>query len=80
MRHEPKGTGSLYLRYIQDPRLIGAFREEPGIFPGYHMNKDHWLTVALDGTVGEEKIRFLTELSHSLTKGGKRETIQEVLP
>ena len=31
---------------------------EPGIFPGWHMNKAHWLTVALDGSVDGEKIRF----------------------
>ena len=34
-----------------DTRLIGSFRMEPGIFPGWHMNKSHWLSVALDGTV-----------------------------
>ena len=31
-----------------DPRLIGSFREELGIFPGWHMNKAHWLSVALE--------------------------------
>lgn len=51
-----------------DTRLIGAFREEPGIFPGWHMNKAHWLTVALDGTVEDEKIRFLVHMSYELTK------------
>jgi len=51
-----------------DTRLIGTFRLEPGIFPGWHMNKAHWLSVALDGTVEEEKIRFLTDMSYELTK------------
>ena len=51
-----------------DIRLIGSFRMEPGIFPGWHMNKDHWLTVALDGTVEDEKIRFLADMSYVLTK------------
>ena len=51
-----------------DTRLIGSFREEPGIFPGWHMNKAHWLTVALDGTVEDEKIRFLADMSYELTK------------
>ena len=53
-----------------DPRLIGSFREEPGIFPGWHMNKAHWLTVALDGTVEDEMIRFLVDMSYELTSGG----------
>ena len=51
-----------------DTRLIGSFREEPGIFPGWHMNKAHWLSVALDGTVEVEKIRFLVDMSYELTK------------
>lgn len=51
-----------------DPRLIGSFREDPGIFPGWHMNKAHWLSVTLDGTVDDEKIRFLVDMSYELTK------------
>ena len=51
-----------------DPRLIGSFREEAGIFPGWHMNKAHWLSVALDGTVDTEQIKFLASLSYDLTK------------
>lgn len=52
-----------------DTRLIGSFREELGIFPGWHMNKAHWLSVALDGTVEDEKIQFLVDMSYELTKG-----------
>ena len=51
-----------------DTRLIGSFRMEPGIFPGWHMNKAHWLSVALDGTVEDEKIQFLVDMSYELTK------------
>ncbi len=31
-----------------DPLLIPSLRERPGCFPAYHMNKTHWITVALD--------------------------------
>ena len=51
-----------------DTRLIGSFREEPGIFPGWHMNKAHWLSVALETCVEDEKIRFLVDMSYELTK------------
>lgn len=51
-----------------DTRLIGTFREEPGIYPGWHMNKAHWLSVALDGMVENEMIRFLMDMSYELTK------------
>lgn len=52
-----------------DPRLIGSFRLEEGIFPGWHMNKAHWLSVALDGTAEDKKIKFLVDMSYELTNG-----------
>lgn len=51
-----------------DTRLIGSFREEMGIYPAYHMSKAHWLTVALDGTVDDDKLKFLLDMSFDLTK------------
>lgn len=65
-------TGEGQIRVVNlkcDPRLIGSFREMPGIFPAYHMNKAHWLTVALDGTVAEDALLFLLDMSFQLTKG-----------
>ena len=50
-----------------DTRLIGTFREMPGIFPGWHMNKAHWITVALDGTVPDETVCFLVDMSYKIT-------------
>ena len=32
------------------------------------MNKAHWLSVALDGMVEDEKIKFLAQMSYELTK------------
>ncbi len=65
-----EGEGEISVVNLKcDTRLIGSFREEPGIFPGWHMNKAHWLTVALDGAVEDEKIKFLVDMSDELTKG-----------
>ncbi len=51
-----------------DPLLVDAMRQEPGFFPAYHMNKTHWITVALDGSADDEKLRFVLERSFDLTK------------
>lgn len=51
-----------------DPLLVNAMRQEPGFFPAYHMNKTHWITVALDGSADDEKLRFVLERSFDLTK------------
>ena len=37
-----------------DTRLIGSFWEEPSIFPGWHVNKAHWLSVSLEEGVDDE--------------------------
>ncbi len=49
------------------PELIGGLRKEDGIFPAYHMNKEHWITVLLDGTISKQKICELIDLSYDLT-------------
>ena len=38
------------------------------ILPGYHMNKKHWITVVLDGTVPIEEIINLIDKSYVLAK------------
>ena len=49
------------------PLRMGAYRMQPGILPGYHMNKEHWLTVLLDGTAEDDLIKELLEISFDLT-------------
>lgn len=50
-----------------DPILIGSLRGEPGIFPAYHMNKEQWITVVLDGSVSDDKIKMLLDMSYQAT-------------
>lgn len=50
-----------------DPILIGSLRNEPGLFPAYHMSKTSWVSVALDGSVSEEKIKMLLDMSYNVT-------------
>lgn len=50
-----------------DPILIGTLREEPGFFPAYHMSKDSWITVALNGSVSDDKTKMLLDMSYEAT-------------
>ncbi len=54
-----------------DPALSGSLRSQPGIFPGYHMNKEKWITVLLDGTVDMAQIEILLDMSYDIA-GKKR--------
>lgn len=54
-----------------DPVMAGTFMNSSGILPGYHMNKAHWITVLLDGTVPIDVVELLISSSYELTKKEK---------
>ncbi|MEM7077691.1 MAG: MmcQ/YjbR family DNA-binding protein [Pseudomonadota bacterium] len=50
-----------------DPDQAVALRDIfPSVLPGYHMNKLHWNTVLLDGSVPAGEIERMIELSFEL--------------
>ena len=49
------------------PILAGSLLMENGFFPAYHMRKDSWITVALDGSVADDKIKMLLDVSYQAT-------------
>lgn len=38
--------------------------------PGYHMNKKHWVTVLMDGTIPDKLVRSWIEQSYNLVVAG----------
>lgn len=63
------GTGELDVvnlksASVPDILLSGV----PGAFPAYHMNKRHWITLALDGSFPEAELYRLVEESFRLTR------------
>lgn len=50
-----------------DPRLIGTLLDGTRYFPAYHMNKEHWVSLLLDGSIPMDEISFLIETSYQLT-------------
>jgi predicted DNA-binding protein (MmcQ/YjbR family) len=51
-----------------EPEIISILTKGNGYLPAYHMNKSHWVTVLLDGTVTGEQIKKLLQDSYDLTK------------
>ena len=43
-----------------------------GILPAYHMNKKHWISILLNGTVETDLTEALLENSYELTKKKRR--------
>lgn len=65
-----QGQGKVEVLNVKgDPRIIGALKGQPGFFPAYHMNKEQWLSILLEGPVEEGQIRELLRMSYELTRG-----------
>ena len=57
---------------VDDPFFRDMMIQENGIMPAYHMNKQHWITVLLDGTVQDEKVCNLIDMSFLATDSAKK--------
>lgn len=63
------GDGTVDVLNVKcDPIFIGSLRRQDGFHPAYHMNKDQWISIRLDGSASEEDIKSLIDLSYGLTK------------
>ena len=63
------GDGSVYIADLKcGPILGGSYLGKNGFLPAYHMNKENWISVLLDGSVPQEEFITLLETSYYLTK------------
>jgi len=61
------GSEPLRVSVKCEPALAERLREaHPEITPGYHLNKRHWNTVLLDGTVPADELVELIDHSYDL--------------
>lgn len=51
------------------PEAIPDMVDGKRVFTGYHMNKKHWITLPLDGTLPAEEICAMLDTSYALAKG-----------
>jgi len=62
--------GELNLNLKCDPAFAIELRERyPSVIPGYHMNKKHWNTVIIDGTIPDNEIFSWIDHSYDIVKG-----------
>lgn len=67
-----------------DPELAIELRERhPAVLPGYHMNKQLWNTVMIDGTIPDNTLLEWIDMSYSLIVESlprkKKEELQKLL-
>ena len=51
-------------------RAVFLRRTYSDVLAGYHMNKEHWNTVIIDGSIPPEDLREMITHSYTLTNGG----------
>jgi predicted DNA-binding protein (MmcQ/YjbR family) len=76
-------SGQLSVNLKCDPARAIELREEySSIIPGYHMNKTHWNTLIMDGSLKRELIKGLIEHSYQLIvdslPGSKKEELKKL--
>jgi predicted DNA-binding protein (MmcQ/YjbR family) len=71
--------GSVNLKCDPDWALELRARHD-AVRPGYHMNKRHWNTVDLDGTVDDEDLREMIDHSYDLVVGSLPRKQRAALP
>lgn len=63
-----------------DPEEVEELRERyEGVLPGYHMNKKHWNTVLLDGSIPDRLLLEWTRNSYDLVVKGLPKKTREQL-
>ena len=59
------GDGRIDILNVQlNPRWISSLRVREGFRPAWHMNRNKWVTVLLDGSVSDDEIRDLLEKAY----------------
>ena len=65
------GDGPAWLNLKCLPEHAEILRElYPAVRPGYHMNKRHWNTVVLDGTLADADLEGMIDESYRLVVAG----------
>lgn len=63
-----KGDGTLDIVNLKCGSVMaGSLLNEKGFFSAYHMNKENWISVALDGSVPDDIIKLLLDISYDET-------------
>lgn len=59
--------GRIWMNLKAEPETARFWRSVfPSVLPAYHMNKEHWNSVILDGSVPEETLSAMIEDSFAL--------------
>ena len=63
---------------LDDLMLVDMLVQRAGYLRGYHLNRGNWISILLDGTVPEEEIENMIDLSYRVTASSRKK--QKIRP
>lgn len=76
----PLDENELSINLKCEPEQAVALREKyAAVKPGYHMNKTHWNTVMVDGSIGKSELLQMVDHSYDLIVKSLTRKQQEAL-
>lgn len=74
------GNGTIDVINVKaDTEMISFIADTPGFMPAYHMNKRHWLTIFLDGSVSSDQIFTRIDDSYYMVTDSPTKRIYEAV-
>lgn len=72
--------GYLNLNVKVDPEWRDFFRNAyESVIPGYHLNKEHWNTIIIDGTIPDSEVKKMIEESYRIITDSPTKRIYEAV-
>ncbi|OAB42516.1 MmcQ/YjbR family DNA-binding protein [Paenibacillus glacialis] len=63
-----------------DPFIAESLRQQySSITPGYHLNKNHWNTILIDGTISEQELFEMIDHSYELVFKGLKKSEKDAI-
>ena len=60
-----------------DPEISVQLREQyASVLPGYHMNKKHWITVVMNGSIADKVLKQWIDSSYQLVAASMSKSLK----
>ena len=66
-----KENGEVEVINVKLDDLVDTYLKKDGIYPAYHMSKKSWVSIILDGTLSNEEVMSLIDISYELSNRKK---------
>ncbi|QAY68539.1 MmcQ/YjbR family DNA-binding protein [Paenibacillus protaetiae] len=70
--------GQVHISLKCEPEMAELLRSQhEAVVPGYHLNKRHWNTVTVNGSLPEEEVRWMIDHSYALVVKSLTKAVRE---